>query len=58
MRGGKLSHGSMAILTGFCAAIFLYLGLFQGEGVNILNVVVGVIWLVACICHTLASKGR
>lgn len=58
MRGGKFSHGSMAILTGFCAAVFLYLGFFQGDGINILDIVVGVIWLVACISHTLASKGR
>lgn len=57
MRGGKFSHGSMAILTGFCAVLFLYLGLFHGEGVNILYTVVGGIWAVGCICHILASKG-
>ena len=56
MRGSKFSHGSMAILTGFCAALFLYLGLFQGESINILYTVLGGIWLVGCICHILASK--
>ena len=55
MRGSKFSHGSMALLTGVFAALFLYLGLFR-DGFNLLYTVVGGIWLAGCICHILASQ--
>lgn len=56
MRGNKFSHSSMALITGLCAVLFLYLGLFQGEKINILYTVLGGIWTVGCICHILASR--
>ena len=55
MRGSKFSHGSMALLTGVFAALFLYLGLFR-DGFNLLYTVVGGIWLAGCIFHIQASK--